>query len=392
MENERKKDRLKKILRIGIPAVVLIAVVIWAIQVIPLVNYYKEEWMDAEQFVSEWNKRSKEDDPLTGGIKISDAAGDHAYELKNGATLRYSVDTYWWVSYMTTNVILEFPEENRDNVYELSELFLEVFKDIEDKNAVFEQACTGIDRNMPMMVERFSVGLDWESREPYATFVEAKVLLSDSIVGYSWNLTIEEWCENFNNGLDLAIKDATQAGYNFVAEIEPVDTVFKEELLVMNHDKYKPISKSDFIKEGVFTDGEYEHGVYACYLPNMDGWLNKITLMVDEEGYIMECECITVKKLYDIVKPDDGNTQFYMEFVGYPILTCVGTGMSYADAKEGVNEVTSSATSSCEVAEHVYTGLMSTEKGVIFISVPNREGAYEFTSRLDEKWKVKPTE
>lgn len=393
MENERKKDRLKKILRIGIPAVVLIAVVIWAIQVIPIVNYYKEEWMDAERFVSEWNKRSKEDDPLTGGIKISDAAGDHAYELKNGATLRYSVDTYWWVSYMTANVVLEFPEENRDNVYEMSELFLEVFKDIEDKNGVFEQACTGIDRNMPMMVERFSVGLDWESREPYATFVEAKVLPSGPLVGYSWNLTLEEWCENYNKNLDSALQDAAQHVYESVAETESgeVSTEVKDGMLAYYRERHTPIYLEDFVQEAVLTDGEYEYEVYACYRPNRNECSNKIFILVDENGYISECECLTVKSLYEMV--DLSMTkQFFMDFAGYPILTCAATGTSYTEAKNGYFNVGDSVTTSCEVTKDVYAGFESDQSGVFYMFVPNREGAYEnYTSISDETWTSKPT-
>ena len=72
METERmmkdtveQKNQKKKILLICVMTVLLIGVVIWAIQVIPVANHYKEERGNAKEFVSNWNARSKESDSLT---------------------------------------------------------------------------------------------------------------------------------------------------------------------------------------------------------------------------------------------------------------------------------------------------------------------------------------
>lgn len=383
-ENGKKCNR-KKILLFGILAVVLIGLIIWAIEVIPIANYYKEEWMDAKEFVSNWNEPSAELDLLTGGLKISDSAGEHVYPLENGATLKYSVDTYWWVKYMTTSVVLEFPAEKQENVYDVSELFLEVFENIEDKKTVFERALDEVEGDKPTVIERFAVGLDWEEREPYATFTKAPILKSDSVIGYSWNLTIEEWCENFNKNLESALEDAAQAAYSWVTEIESVEPSFKEEWLATNREIYRPLNVSDFRKEVVLTDGVHENVLYGCYLPDVDGWLNKISIVVDDNGFITECDCAIVAKLFDLVEQTD---TFYMEFKGYPILTGTGLGLTYSEAKAGMEEWISGATT-VGIADSVIMETPSNPRGLNFMFLPNKDGTSENFRTMAERWAVK---
>lgn len=389
-ENAKKSTR-KKILLFSILAIVLIGIVIWAIQVIPVANRYKREHIDAKAFVSNWNARSKDGDLLTGGLKISDGRGEHEYLLENGATLRYSVNTYWWVKYMSTAVILEFPEENQGNVYGLSKMFLEAFNEVTDVESVFDRACVKVDADRPTVMERFSVGLDGESRETYATFVEAQIFKSDAYVGYSWNLTIEEWCENFNKNLELALEDAAQAAYSWVTEIEPVETSFKDEWLAMYREKYKPLNASDFIEIAYYTDGIHENKVYQTGVPRLDENLNLITLVVDENGYIFDCQCLIRQGLQDVVNQHSGGDRrnFFMEFYGYPALTCTGTGESYAEALKAV-EGAFAGVEITEVSETVTVGAAINQMGFASICLPNREGVLDGfnTSVQSGEWEM----
>lgn len=392
VQKRGKKCNRKKFLLFGISAVVLIGLIIWAIQVIPVANYYKREHIDAKAFVSNWNARSKEDDVLTGGLKISDSSGDHEYQLKNGLTLRYSVNSYWWVKYMATSVILEFPEEEPGNVYGLSRMLLEVFDEVEDVDAVFGRAQDAVDSNSLSAIERFSVGMESETQEAYAVFVakqtvesDAKVVKSDSVTGYSWNITIKEWCENFNKNLEFALYDAAQEAYSWVTEIESVEPSFKEEWLALNREKFRPLVVSDFRKEAVLTDGEYENVLYACYLPDVDGWLNKISIVVDENGFITECDCATVAKLFDVIEQMGDKRQFYMELSGYPILTGVGLGLTYSEVKAGLEEWISGS-SIVEIGNNVRMESTASSKAFDFLYLPNRTGTSENFWTMSERW------
>ena len=85
-------QKRKKIFVICVAVVVLLGTAIWAIQVIPVANNYKEERGNAKEFVSSWNARGDESDLLTNGVKISAASGAHVYSLGNGVTLKYTIN------------------------------------------------------------------------------------------------------------------------------------------------------------------------------------------------------------------------------------------------------------------------------------------------------------
>lgn len=404
IQEKGKKRNRKKFLLFGISAVVLIGLIIWAMQVFPVANRYKREYMDAKTFVSNWNARSEEDDALTGGLKISDSSGDHEYQLENGATLRYSVNTYWWVKYMATSVILEFPEEEPGNIYGLSRTLLETIDEVADVDAVFIKAREEVDRESPMVIERFSVGMESETQEAYAVFIATQaesdskatasgptVLKTQSIVGYSWKVTIEEWCENFNKNLEYALYDAAEETYSWVSGIESVEPSFKEEWMATNREKYKPLTVSDFRKEQLITDGVHENVIYACYLPNVEGWLNKIIIVVDANGYIVECECVVLQSLQDMVNQYSGGDKspFYMEFYGYQALTAAGTGVSYSKAKKAVEELYAFEVETKEVSDTVCLRAIPVQKGLSFTCLPNRVGVYETFSSISQTWTVK---
>ena len=383
IQNNVTKSIRNKILLFGILAVVLIGLIIWAIQVITTVNYYKREKIDAGAFVSKWNARSNKDDLLTGGLKISDSSGDHEYQLDNGCTLRYSVNTYWWVKYMTTNVILEFPAENQEKVYDLSKLFLEVFDEIEAVNEVFERAYEKVDTNRLKVLERFSVGVDGESQEAYATFVEAQIIKSNAYIGYSWNLTIEEWCENFNKNLDVALEDAMQAAYSWLVVNFPDEVAneksLKAELRAMNRERYKPLNASDFKEIGYYSNGIHENKVYQFALPSWDNYLNIILLVIDENGYIFDCRCIILQGIFDVVNQMEGGdrSNYFMEFYGYPTLVCTGTGTSYSVAIKAVEKLLDTGVGITEVSDDVSMGKTINQLGPAVICVPNREGVVD---------------
>lgn len=402
VQKRGKKCNRKKFLLFGISAVVLIGLIIWAIQVIPVANRYKREHIDAKAFVSNWNARSKEDDLLTGGLKISDSSGEHEYQLKNGLTLRYSVNSYWWVKYMATSVILEFPEEEPGNVYGLSRMLLETIDEVADVDAVFGRAQDAVDRNSLSAIERFSVGMESETQEAYAVFVATQtvesdseavktgpaVVKSDSVTEYSWKITIEEWCENFNKNLEFALYDAAQEAYSWVTEIEPVEPSFKEEWLDINREKYKPLTVSDFRKAAVLTDGAHENVLYMCYLPNVDGWTNAISILVDENGFITECDCATGAKVYDVVEQMNAQKQLNMELRGYPILTGTGLGLTYSEVKAGLEEWVSGS-STVEIGSNVRLESQTTASGFNFLYLPNRAGTSENFRTVSERWFVK---
>lgn len=405
VQKRGKKCNRKKFLLFGISAVVLIGLIIWAIQVIPVANRYKREHIDAKAFVSNWNARSKEDDLLTGGLKISDSSGEHEYQLKNGLTLRYSVNSYWWVKYMATSVILEFPEEEPGNVYGLSRMLLETIDEVADVDAVFGRAQDAVDRNSLSAIERFSVGMESETQEAYAVFVAKQTVESDakddtsgpavlktqSIIGYSWKLTIEEWCGNFNKNLEFALYDAAQNAYSWVSEIETVEPSFKEEWIATNREKYKALTVSDFRKEQVITDGVHENVIYGCYLPNVDGWLNKIIIVVDANGYIVECECVVLQSLQDVVNQYAGGDKrpWYMEYYGCQAVTVAGTGVSYSKAKKAVEELYAFEVETKEVSDTVCLRAIPIQKGLSFTCLPNRVGVYETFSSISQTWTVK---
>ncbi len=404
-ENGKKCNR-KKILLFGISAVVLIGLMIWAIQVIPVANYYKREHIDAKAFVSNWNARSKEDDVLTGGLKISDSSGDHEYQLENGATLRYSVNTYWWVKYMATSVILEFPEEEPGNVYGLSRTLLETFDEVADVDAVFNKARGEVDRQNPTVIERFSVGMESETQEAYAMFVGAQsvesdskggksgpaVVKSDSVIGYAWKLTIEEWCENFNKNLEYALYDAAQAAYSWVSEIESVEPSFKEDWLLTYRSKYPSLDASDFKERGIYTDGVHEDKIYQCALPNWNEALNLITLVVNENGYIVCCQCTVQQSLIDVLNQySGGDTRTnFMELYGYFALTGTGAGLSYSEALKAVDEFYVSGGETEEVSDTVSMWAGTNQIGQTLVCLPNKIGTIEnYKTQAAGKWTVK---
>ena len=404
MENEEmmkdtvgQKQKKKKILLICVIAVVLLGAAIWAIQVIPVANYYKEERGNAKEFVSNWNALRDESD-LTNGIKISATSGDHTYSLGNGVTLKYSINTFWWVKYFATGVVLEFSEEEQESVYELSRSFLDLFDEIEDKDGMFASELEEVETDKPTIISRFVV---LKSTGEYrVNFVEAEILKSHSAIGYSWNLTMEEWCENFNSNLSLAIEDAAQAGYNWVCDTEKelfdaeVDATVKDEFVEMYTQKYPTISTVDFKKAEVWTDGIHEFAIYLCRYPSWDSVINQITLCVDENGYIFDVECFLVQSLFDTINQyaSGDRRNYFMEFYGYPALACAGTGVSYSKALDGIDKMYTTDVATIKLSDEVGIGAGVTEKGLAFICLPNTEGNFENWLSWRDRWTLKSAE
>lgn len=405
METERmmkdtveQKNQKKKILLICVMTVLLIGVVIWAIQVIPVANHYKEERGNAKEFVSNWNARSKESDSLTKGIKISAASGDHTYSLENGVTLKYSINSFWWVKYFSTSVILEFSEDGQEVVFDTSTKLLELFDEIDDKEGMLADAMEKVEVDRSTFISRFSVSK--YNGEYSANFIEEKILKSNSAIGYSWNLTMDEWCENFNSNLSLAIEDAAQAGYNWICDTEKelfdaeVDAAVKDELIEEYIKKYPPISTADFRKKEVWTDGTHEFAVYVYRYPNWDEVINQISLFVDDNGYIFDVECLLVQGLFDTINQYAGGDRrnFFMEFYGYPALACVGTGVTYFKALNGLDKFYVDDFATLDLTDEVGVGVAVTKDGVAFICLPNVERNFDSRLSYGEKWSLKSAE
>ncbi len=391
-----QKQKKKKILLICVMVVLLLGVAIWAIQVIPVANHYKEERGNAKEFVSNWNARSKESDSLTKGIKISAASGDHVYELENGVTLKYSVNTFWWVKYFSTGVILEFSEDGQEVVFDASTKLIELFDEIGDKEGMLANAMEKVEVDKPTTISKFSVSK--YNGEYSANFIEEKILKSNSAIGYSWNLTMEEWCENFNSNLSLAIEDAAQAGYDWLCDIgfeAEVDATTKEELVEIYTQQYPSISVADFKKVDVWTDGTHEFTSYGYRYPSWEDVLCQISFFVDENGYIFDVECLLVQGLLDTNNQyAAGDRRFnFMEFYGYPALACAGTGVTYSKALNGVNRFyDESDLATINLTDEVSVGVTVTKDGLVFICLPNKEGNFDSYLSLLDRWTLKSAE
>lgn len=387
-------QKRKKIFVICVAVVVLLGTAIWAIQVIPVANNYKEERGNAKEFVSSWNARSDESDLLTNGVKISAASGDHVYSLGNGVTLKYTINSYWWVKYLPFGVVLEFSEEKQESVYEFSRSFLEVFDEIEDKDGMFARELEEVEPDKPTVITRFVVNNSFGVY--HINFVEAAILKSNSVAGYSWNLTMEEWCENFNSKLDLAIKDAAQNSYSWVCDTEKeifdaeVDPSVKDEFVVLHTQKYQPISAADFKKTETWTDGTHEFAIYVYRYPSWDSVLGQIALYVDENGYIFNIGYMLPQSLNDTINQYAGGDRrnYFMEFCGYAALACAGTGVKYSEALDAVNKFYGdSGITTLDLTDTVSVGATVLPNGLLFMYIP--KGNFENWFSQVENWTVK---
>jgi hypothetical protein len=122
--------------------------------------------------------------------------------------------------------------------------------------------------------------------------------------------------------------------------------------------------------------------------------INQISLFVDENGYVFDVECLLAQGLFDVNNQYAGGDRrtLFMEFYGYPALACVGTGVTYSKAINGLDRFYVDELATLDLTDEVGVGVGVTKDGLAFICLPNVERNFDSRLSYGEKWSLKSAE
>lgn len=239
-----------------VPIIILASIISFVIAIILLVNIFPSVDINSNTFVINWNKLANESTKnLTCGVVISNADGEHSYNLGKGCLLEYTIDKPTLAAignlYTVTLTKTKFMDSGTQK---LVEKFISIIGCKCDEKVLAENFIKSTKNLIPDAVTGVEISWDTDS----SLNVTAKYLYDQqyevsTITGLNFGITFDEYIKNYN----AIISSNTESKYKSdVADSEYINCA---QTLVYNN--LKAPATSNCVSSSVLDKDEYGRAV-----------------------------------------------------------------------------------------------------------------------------------